>query len=206
MKIVQTFCIAIALAFVGCSNNPPNTVAENRPSNADLEQTVKAKWAADPQLAAADLKVDADADKNQVTLSGTVQTEQSRTQAVDSAKSARPGVVVVDKIDVKPRELARSEYTEDMAREARDKAKASGQKVGDSIDDAWIHTKIVAKLAVNSATPAHKIDVDVVNNVVSLRGEVESAAAKEEAARIAKETDGVKSVRNLLRVQAAKTL
>src|SRR6185503_10515795 len=108
MKIVQTLCIATALVFAGCSNNRPNTVAENRPSNADLEQTVKAKWAGDPQLAAANLKVDADVDKNQVTLSGTVQTEQSRSQAVAMAKSARPGLVVEDKIDVKPREPARS--------------------------------------------------------------------------------------------------
>ena len=206
MKIVQTFCIAAALLFAGCSTDRPSTAVETRPTNAELEQTIKAKLSSDPQLAAADLKVDADADKNQVTLSGNVQTEPARTQAVAMAKSARPGVVVVDKIDVKPRELTRSEYTEDMAREARDKAKATGQKVGDTADDAWIHTKIVAKFAVNSDTPARKIDVDVVNNVVTLRGEVESATAKEEAGRIAKETDGVKAVKNLLKVHAPKTL
>jgi osmotically-inducible protein OsmY len=36
--------------------------------------------------------------------------------------------------------------------------------------------------------------------VVTLRGAVESATAKEEAERVAKTTDGVKRVRNLLKV------
>jgi osmotically-inducible protein OsmY len=103
-------------------------------------------------------------------------------------------VVVTDKIDVKPRELTRNDYTTDLAREQREKAKASGEKVGDSIDDAWIHTKITSKLVANSQTPARKINVDVVNGDVTLRGQVENAAAKEEAERIAKDTEGVKRV------------
>jgi osmotically-inducible protein OsmY len=125
-----------------------------------------------------------------------------RTEAVQIAKSSRDGVVVTDKIDVKPRELTRNDYTTDLAREQREKAKASGEKVGDSIDDAWIHTKITSKLVANSQTPARKINVDVVNGDVTLRGQVENAAAKEEAERIAKDTEGVKRVRNLLKVVA----
>jgi osmotically-inducible protein OsmY len=135
-----------------------------------------------------------------VVLTGVVPTESLRTEAVQLTKSAQDGLVVTDRIDVKPHELSRSEYTEDMAREAREKAKALGQTIGDSIDDAWIHTKITAKLIGNSQTPARKIDVDVVNKVVTLRGTVESAAAKEEAERIAKETEDVQRVRNLLKV------
>ena len=161
------------------------------------------------------ISVSANADKNEITLSGTVQTEQSRTRVVALAKSAGPGLIVVDKIDVKPnegeasraeppREMSRAEYTQEMARTAREKAKAAGQSIGDSVDDAWIHAKISAKLLTNSATPGRKIDVDVVNNVVTLRGEVESATAKEEAGRVAKETDGVKRVNNLLKVRPAK--
>jgi osmotically-inducible protein OsmY len=55
-------------------------------------------------------------------------------------------------------------------------------------------------LIADSQTPARKINVDVVNKVVTLRGAVESAAAKAEAERIAKETEGVGRVRNLLKV------
>ena len=103
---------------------------------------------------------------------------------------------------MKPPEVARSEYTDDMARETREKAKAKGDKIGNSIEDAWIHTKVVAKLMGDSQTPARKINVDVDNNVVTLRGNVESSVAREEAERIARGTDGVKRVINLLKVTA----
>jgi osmotically-inducible protein OsmY len=119
------------------------------------------------------------------------------------AKSSRPGLSVTDKIDVKPVEVSRSEYTEDMAREARQKAESAGDKIGRSLDDAWIHTKILTKFATNSDTPALKINVDVMDNVVTLRGSVDSTTAKMEAERIAKETDGVKKVNNMLRVKAS---
>jgi osmotically-inducible protein OsmY len=89
-----------------------------------------------------------------------------------------------------------------MASEARARAKALGDSIGSSIDDAWIHTKITSKLIVDKDTPARKINVDVVDNVVTLRGQVTSVAAKEEAERIAKETESVKRVRNLLKVTA----
>jgi osmotically-inducible protein OsmY len=161
---------------------------------------VKDKLASDSQLSQRKIDVSADADKNQVTLSGDVPTEQLRTRAVELAKASRTGLIVVDKIDVKPQEVSRAEYTEEMARTTRDKAREAGDKVGDRIEDAWIHTKITAKLISDATTPARKINVDVMNNVVTLRGKVESAKAKTEAERIAKETEGVKRVNNLLKV------
>jgi osmotically-inducible protein OsmY len=131
-----------------------------------------------------------------------VPTESLRSQAVETAKAVRPTLEITDKIDVKPREISRSEYTEQMAREARDRAKTAGDTIGTSIDDAWIHTKITSKLIVDKDTPARKINVDVVDGTVTLRGQVNSAAAKAEAERIAKETENVKRVKNLLKVTA----
>ena len=101
------------------------------------------------------------------------------------------------------RERSRSEYTEQEAREAREKAKGVGETIGDTLDDAWIHTKIVAQLIANTTTPERKINVDVVNNVVTLRGTVDTAAERTTAERIAKETEGVRQVRNQLRVAPA---
>ena len=104
------------------------------------------------------------------------------------------------------REKSRSEYTEREAQEAREKAKGAGETIGDTLDDAWIHTKIVAQLIANTTTPERKINVDVVNNVVTLRGTVDTAEERVTAERIAKETEGVKQVKNLLKVApAAKT-
>jgi osmotically-inducible protein OsmY len=48
------------------------------------------------------LSVNADAVRNEVTLSGTVRTHTARKRAIELAKSAKPGVLVNDKIDVKP--------------------------------------------------------------------------------------------------------
>ena len=95
-------------------------------------------------------------------------------------------------------------YSDEQAREEREKAKANKETLGQSIEDAWIHTKVVAKLISNSQTPERKINVDVVEGAVTLRGQVDTPGAKTEAERLAKETDGVKSVKNELKVVAAK--
>src|SRR5262249_180339 len=111
-----------------------------------------------------------------------------------------PGLTVEDRIDVKPAETARADYTREMAREEVNKARTQKESVGDSLDDAWIHSKIVAKLITDSKTPESKINVDVDHNGVTLRGTVDTIQAKQEAERVAKDTDGVKRVNNMLKV------
>jgi len=165
-----------------------------------MEQSIKTQFSSDPQLQG--IGVDAKADKNEVILSGTVPTEELRTKAVDLAKNGRSNLVVTDKIVVQSSQVARSQYTEDMARAARQKAKEFGDKIGNSLDDAWIHTKIKAKLIDNPDTPSRKINIDVIDQVVTLHGQVETMAAKDEAERTAKQTEGVRRVNNLLKVQA----
>jgi hypothetical protein len=73
-------------------------------ANNSLEKAVKAKFDSDEQVKRANIKVDADVTKNQVTLSGTVESEALRSKAVELAKSAQVGVIVDDKINVKPRQ------------------------------------------------------------------------------------------------------
>ena len=195
----------VVLGFLaGCSQTGSTTSASapTAMTDSDLQHAVQARLNADPDLNAAKLDVDADAKNNKITLSGTVPTESMRLRAVELAKAERPSVAITDKIDVKPREIPRSEYTEEMARDARDKAKTAGDKIGTSINDAWIHTKITSKLIGDKDTPARKINIDVVDGVVTLRGEVNTPNAKDEADRIAKDTEGVKRVRNLLKVTA----
>ena len=70
--------------------------------DSDLENAVRAKLENDAQLKEADLSVIADAERNEVTLSGTVRSHTARQKAVELAKNAKPGVAVNDKIDVKP--------------------------------------------------------------------------------------------------------
>jgi len=171
-------------------------------TDSDLQNAVQARLNADPDLNAAKLDVDAHAKDNAVTLKGTVPTETMRLRAVDLAKAVNPSLSITDKIDVKPAEISRTEYTEEMARDAREKAKITGDKIGNSINDAWIHAKITSKLITDKDTPARKINIDVVDGIVTLRGEVNTATAKDEADRIVKDTEGVRRVRNLLKVTA----
>ncbi|MBV8844910.1 MAG: BON domain-containing protein [Bryobacterales bacterium] len=194
--------LAIAAALVGCTstNNTTatNTTTTPKLSNSDLEQAIKNQLASDQRTQNDKINVSADADKNQVTLSGTVYSETARTDAINAAKAARPGIDVVDKIEVKPGEMPKSAYNADLAQQERTLALRSGDKIGPAQDDAWIHSNLSAKLAGKSA-PGHKMNIDVVNGVVTLRGTAESAQAKQEAGRMAMGTDGVKRVNNLLK-------
>ena len=192
-------CLALQ---IGCTQRDETTQAAREPrlSDSDLKAKIDTQFKSDPQLSAADLSIDADAEHNRVTLSGTVSTEALRQRAVETARAAHPGLTVEDKIDVKPQVTTRSEYTPEMARTEVERARARKETVGSSADDAWIHAKIVAQLLTDKDTPERKINVDVERNIVTLRGNVETMEAKMEAERIAKQTDGVKRVNNMLKV------
>jgi osmotically-inducible protein OsmY len=71
-------------------------------SDSDLEKAVRTKLESDTALKEVKLDVDANADKNEVTLSGTVRSQEIRDKAVELAKTAHSGLTVNDKIDVKP--------------------------------------------------------------------------------------------------------
>jgi osmotically-inducible protein OsmY len=78
-------------------------------ANSELEKAVRDNLNSNEQLRAADLSVIADVTKNQVTLSGTVSSEELRAKAVELAKSAHAGLIVSDRITVKPRAAVRAQ-------------------------------------------------------------------------------------------------
>lgn len=193
--------LAVVMGLTACTNTPPEPVPTPKMSNDELDRLVTAKFSSDPALAVYNLDVDADADKNAVTISGDVPTQGLRTRAVEAAKTAHAGLVITDKIDVKPGMVERANYTEDMAREARERAATSADSIGDSLDDAWIHTKIRTALLTEGEFPGGSLNVDVNNNVVTLRGSVGTRLDRTKAEDIAKAIKGVKSVRNQLVVK-----
>lgn len=205
--LIGSLLIVLALGMAACDNastdRTASGAAQPKMSDSDLKNAIKTRLDSDAQLKAADIGVSADGDDNTATLSGTVESQALRTRAVELARAAHAGLIITDKIDVKPRELTRADYNEEYAREERGRASRYGEKLGDSLDDAWIHAKIVSKLIGNPDTPERKINVDVVNNVVTLRGTVESMEQKTEAETVAKQTEGVKSVKNMLKVNKA---
>lgn len=84
----------------------------------------------------------------------------------------------------------------------RAEAKNAGSSIGQGAEDGWIHFKVRAALATTDDLRDSTINVDVDNNVVTLRGSVASAAQKASAAKAAQGVEGVKSVKNQLTVSA----
>ena len=69
--------------------------------------------------------------------------------------------------------------------------------------DAGITTNVKTKLAADDTVKAYQVDVDTRNGVVTLSGAVETTGAKEQAIRIARETNGVRDVIDQIRVDEA---
>lgn len=95
----------------------------------------------------------------------------------------------------------REEYQANRERYSRE-AKESGRRVGTGANDLWLWVKTRFDLAAADDLRDSTINVDVDNDVVTLTGTVASAAQRTRAEAVAKAVEGVKSVRNQLRVQA----
>ncbi|HLM56927.1 MAG TPA: BON domain-containing protein, partial [Pyrinomonadaceae bacterium] len=96
---------------------------------------------------------------------------------------------------------SKDDYTREDAN-YRAEAKNAGSSIGQGVEDGWIHFKTRTALATVDDLRDSTINVDVDNNVVTLRGTVANAAQKAKAATEAKKIDGVKNVVNKLEVKA----
>ena len=70
------------------------------------------------------------------------------------------------------------------------------QSVGSYIDDATLTTRVKAKFADNPTVSAMAISVETFNGVVQLSGVAKSGTERALAETLARETSGVKGVRN----------
>jgi hyperosmotically inducible protein len=96
----------------------------------------------------------------------------------------------------------RAEYEKNKQTYA-EQAKNLGRKIGTGLDDGWLWTKTRFDLAAVDDLRDSTINVDVENAVVTLSGTVASAAQKAKAESTAKAVEGVKGVKNMLKVAAA---
>ena len=165
--------------------------------------------------------IDVDVKDGVVTLRGTVPTAAGRARALEVARKNDGVKSVVDRLTIAApragdagdragRAADRAERTGERAADkaertgerAADKSASAARKTGRAVDDGWIKSKIYAQYLADWGTilDDSDIDIDVVNNVVTLSGTVKSAEAKTRAVATAKATDGVKSVRDSLKV------
>jgi hyperosmotically inducible periplasmic protein len=93
-----------------------------------------------------------------------------------------------------------------------DKARQTGAEIGEktavaaeraksAIEDGALTAKIKSKMALDDTLKSRGIDVSTDGGVVTLSGAVSSAAEHERALQLARETTGVTSVRDRLRVR-----
>lgn len=95
--------------------------------------------------------------------------------------------------------ITREEYDRDRATYEKDKGSST---IGQGINDSWIWFKTKTALAATDDLRDSTINVDVVNDKITLRGTVASAAQKSKAEEVAKGIEGQKGVDNKLTVKA----
>lgn len=95
--------------------------------------------------------------------------------------------------------VTREEYDKNRAEYEKDKGSSS---IGQGINDSWIWFKTKTALAAADDLRDSTINVDVANDVITLKGTVATAAQKAKAETVAKGIDGQKGVKNNLQVKA----
>jgi hyperosmotically inducible protein len=201
-KVRLTFgTIALALLTVGFT---ANFAAAQATAIKDGWLVTKLHSLFVPEDALSGSNIDVDVKAGMVTLQGTVPNEAARARAIAIAKGADGVKGVTDQMRLAPAGADMSASAARAADKAEDKTASAAKKTGRAVDDGWIKSKIYAQYMAdwNTVLNDSDIDVDVDKGMVTLNGTVKSAAAKAKAVSTAKATDGVKGVKDNLKVSA----
>jgi osmotically-inducible protein OsmY len=151
---------------------------------------IQAQYFADADVKGRNIDVTTDS-SGQVTLTGEVESAAERQEALRIARATEGVRDVVDRLRVSTEPVAQG-----------DAKSAADRQEGAALGDPWITMKIESKYFLDNEVKGRRIDVTTADGVVTLEGEVESAAEKRQAALLARSTDGVKDVRDQLRIVA----
>lgn len=99
--------------------------------------------------------------------------------------------------------ISREEYDRDRAEYERDRGDSS---IGQGVNDSWIWFKTRAALATTDDLRESTINVDVENDMITLKGTVATQAQKTRAEQVAKGIEGQKGVKNELLVRAGDSM
>ena len=99
--------------------------------------------------------------------------------------------------------VSRADYDKDRAKYEANKGTST---IGTGANDSWLWFKTKAALATVNDLRDSTINVDVANDVITLRGTVATAAQKTQAETAAKGIEGQKGVKNNLTVQAGDSM
>jgi len=158
-------------------DNSMNKVG-NFMDDSSITAKVKAALVDADDIKSTDISVETE--KNVVTLSGFVESQAQAEKAVAVAKKVEGVPSVSDKLHVRDgKEQSAKGYAGDTA----------------------TTSEIKAKLLADDIVPSRKVKVETTDGVVQLSGTVDSKAQSDRAESIAKAIDGVKSVKNDLKVK-----
>jgi hyperosmotically inducible periplasmic protein len=174
-KSIITMVALLTLAIcIGCSSHKANTP--------DVKDQVSKAL---DNAGFKDLKVDVNNDKQLVTLTGDVKTQEDKDRAAEVAKGAASGFVLSNEVGVRP------EGVESAAR-----------KIDSNVDDA-IEKDFKAVIIANRLENQH-IRYDVKNGVLTLKGDVDTPSQRERVEKLAATVPNVQQVVNELDVKGAK--
>jgi osmotically-inducible protein OsmY len=171
---IATYAAALLLGGLlgACSSTQPPSVQID---DARIHTELTARLAADDDTSP--FSIDINVNEGVVHLTGAVETATEREEAGRIARGVEGVREVVNDISL-----------------------GGEQTLGEKVDDASVTARVKAKIAASSQLNPFNIQVNTVDGVVSLTGRVHSESEKAEAERLARETDGVRRVRNLLEV------
>jgi hyperosmotically inducible periplasmic protein len=150
---------------------------------------IQAKYFMDAEVKGRD--IDVDTQNGTVTLRGQVSSEAERRQAIAIARNTEGVRDVADQLTV------------NRVTESGDNQTGLSQTAA-TVDDAWITTKVQSKFFLDRDIKGSTINVNTSGGVVTLEGSVRSAAERQAAEQIARETEGVSRVNNQLKVETTR--
>lgn len=101
-------------------------------------------------------------------------------------------------IDRSNSNVSRSDYDKNRTEYEKDRGSST---IGQGLNDSWIWFKTKAALAAADELRDSTINVDVVNDMITLKGTVATAAQKASAEKVAKTIEGQKGVKNELTIK-----
>jgi hyperosmotically inducible protein len=173
-NLTATLAALLLCVAIGCTSNKANTP--------DVKDQVSKALA---NAGYKDVKVTANNDKQLVTLTGDVKTQEDRDKAEELAKSAAPGYVVAVEIGVRPEGV-----------------ESAAKKIDSNVDDA-IEKDFKAVIIANRLEKQH-ISFDAKNGVLTLKGDVDTPGQRQQVEKLAASVPNVQQVVNELDVKGAK--
>jgi osmotically-inducible protein OsmY len=173
-NIMATLAALLLCVAIGCTSNKANTP--------DVKDQVSKALA---NAGYKDVKVDTNNDKQLVTLTGDVKTQEDKDKAEEVVKSAAAGFVVSNEIGVRPEGV-----------------EGDAKKIDSNVDDAI--EKDFKAVIIAHRLEKQRIRFDAKNGVLTLRGDVDTPSQRAQVEKLAASVPNVQQVVNELDVKGAK--